>query len=182
MPTPEDYLPCPLSPYGVAKLAFEKYLDSYFMMYNIGYLALRYGNVYGPRQNPFGEAGVVAIFANNMLQGKQCVIHGSGKQTKDYIFIDDAIKVTMAACNKNINGIINVATGRETSVMEIFNKLKKITGFKKEAKHIPLPTGVLKRGALSIKKAKRAIRWQPQYNLDKGLYSTVDWFKKQHEK
>jgi UDP-glucose 4-epimerase len=182
IPTPESYPPSPRSPYGVAKLAFEKYLDSYFKMYGIPFTIVRYGNVYGPRQNPYGGAGVIAIFTNKMLNGEQIVIHGEGKQTKDYIFIDDAVKATMAAYKKNINGVINIATAKETSVIEIFSKLKKVIGFKKEAKHVPLPTGVLKRGVLSIKKAKKLINFEPKYNIDEGLKLTVKWFKKRHGK
>jgi len=177
IPTPESYPASPRSPYGVAKLAVEKYLDSYFKMYGIPFTVLRYGNVYGPRQNPFGGSGVVAIFTYKILNAKECVIHGSGKQTKDYIFIEDAMKATLAACKKNITGRLNIASGKETSVLEIFGKLKKITGFKGKIKHILLPTGVLKRGALSIKKAKKVIGWQPQYNLEEGLKKTVSWFK-----
>lgn len=178
IPTPESYPASPRSPYGVAKLSFEKYLDSYFKMYNLPFTIVRYGNVYGPRQNPDGGAGVVAIFTNKILKGEKIFIHGKGEQTKDYIFIDDAIKATIKASKKNFDGVINIATGRETSVVEIFNKLKKITGFKGEAVHIPLPVGVLKRGALNIKKAKKIINWQPRYNIDKGLKLTVDWFKR----
>lgn len=182
IPTPEDCQPSPISPYGVSKLATEKYLYSYFKMHGISFSILRYGNVYGPRQNPYGESGVIAIFLNKMLHAKIPFIHGSGKQTKDYIFIEDAVSATIAACKKNINGVINIATGKETSVVEIFNKLKKLTGYKKDAKHIPLPTGVLKRGVLSIAKAKKVIGFEPQYNVDKGFALTVRWFKNRYEK
>lgn len=182
IPTPESYPASPRSPYGVAKLAVEKYLDSYFKMYGTPFTVLRYGNVYGPRQNPYGGSGVVAIFTHKILNGQKCVVHGSGQQTKDYIFIDDAMNATLAACKKNITGQLNIASGKETSVLEIFGKLKKITGFKGEIKHISLPTGVLKRGALSIKMAKKVIGWRPQYNLEEGLRKTVSWFKKNHAK
>jgi UDP-glucose 4-epimerase len=182
IPTPESYPSSPRSPYGVAKMSVEKYLDSYFKMYGILSTIVRYGNVYGPRQNPYGGAGVVAIFTNKMINGEQIIIHGEGKQTKDYIFIDDAIEATVRASRENINEIINIATGKETSVIEIYNKLRRIIGFKKEAKYIPLPTGVLKRGVLSIKKAEELINFKPRYDIDKGLRLTVDWFKKNYER
>lgn len=182
IPTPEDYQPSPISPYGVSKLAIEKYLYSYLKMYSINFTALRYGNVYGPRQNPYGEAGVIAIFLNKMLNGEQPFIHGSGKQTKDYIFIEDVISATIYISKKNINGVINIATSKETSVLEIFNKLKKLTDLEVRERHIPLPISGFKRGALSIKMAKKVINWQPRYNLEKGLQETFDWFKKTYRK
>ncbi len=182
IPTPESYEALPISPYGVAKLTVEKYLYSYLKMYDLNFVALRYGNIYGPRQNPYGEAGVIAIFLNKMLNKKQPLIHGNGKQTKDYVFINDVISATISASKKNINGAINIATGKETSVLEIFNKLKKMTGFKGEKKHVPLPVIGFKRGALSIKMAKKTINWQPEYNLEKGLQETFHWFKYKYEK
>lgn len=178
IPTPESYEPSPISPYGVAKLAVEKYLNSYFKIHGISFASMRYGNVYGPRQNPNGEAGAVAIFASKMLKGTQPFIHGDGRQTKDYIFIDDAVDATLQLSKKNINGFFNVAGGKEASVLEIFNKLKKLTGSKVKARHIAFPKSGFSRGSLSIKKVHKIIKWQPKYNLDKGLSLTVDWFKK----
>ncbi|MGB9743311.1 MAG: NAD-dependent epimerase/dehydratase family protein [Minisyncoccales bacterium] len=180
IPTSESYFPFPISPYGVAKFAVEKYLEAYFKMFKIPYLALRYGNVYGPRQNPEGEAGVIAIFTNRMLKNQTVLIHGSGRQTKDYIFINDAINATLLAFKKNIQGILNIGTGRETSVLEIYHKLKKLTHSKSKKRHIPLPPIGFKRGCLSIEKAKKLLSWKPKYTLDEGLKKTVEWFKNEN--
>lgn len=177
IPTSETYFPSPISPYGVGKLTIEKYLDAYFKLFKIPYIALRYGNVYGPRQNPDGEAGVVAIFIGKMLKNEQPLIHGDGRQTKDYIFIDDAIDATILSFKKDFKGILNIGTGRETSVLEIFYKLEELTNSQVEEKHIALPPCGFKRGCLSIKKTKKELGWQPKYSLDEGLRKTVEWFK-----
>jgi UDP-glucose 4-epimerase len=177
IPTPETYPPSPLSPYGVGKLAVERYLDSYFNLFKLPYVSLRYGNVYGPRQNPYGESGVVAIFTSKMLKDEQPLIHGDGKQTKDYIFIDDAIDATILSFKKDFIGILNIGTGKETSVLEIFYKLKELTHSQVKEKHIPLPPCGFKRGCLSIEKAKRELGWQPRYALENGLKKTVKYFK-----
>jgi len=177
IPTPENYPPCPLSPYGAGKLAVEKYLDTYYHLFNLPYVALRFGNIYGPRQNPNGEAGVIAIFTNKMLKNEQSFIHGDGKQSKDYIFIEDATEATFLGFKRKFTGIVNIGTAKETSVLDIFNKIKTLTHSEIKGKHVPLPPCSFKRGCLSIKKAKRELNWQPKYNLEKGLKKTVEWFK-----
>lgn len=175
--TPEIYFPSPISPYGVAKLTIEKYLDSYYRLFKIPYIVLRYGNVYGPRQNPNGEAGVIAIFTNRMLKNQQPLIHGDGKQTKDYIFINDATDAAILAFRENLKGIFNIGTGEETSVLEIFNKIKKLTNSSVKEKYVPFPLCGFKRGCLSIKKTQKELNWRPQYSLDEGLKKTIEWFK-----
>jgi UDP-glucose 4-epimerase len=177
IPTPETYVPSPISPYGIGKLAVEGYLNSYYQMFKMSFTALRYGNVYGPRQDPNGEAGIIAIFIKKMLEGKQPIIHGDGKQTKDYIFIEDAVETTMLSFKKDFIGILNIGTEKETSVLEIFYKLKELTHSRVKEKHIPLPPCGFKRGCLSIKKAKKELGWQPKYSLEKGLKKTVEFFK-----
>jgi len=177
IPTPETYVPFPISPYGVGKLAVEGYLNSYFKMFKIPFASLRYGNVYGPRQNPYGEAGVVAIFTKKMLKNEQPLIHGDGKQTKDYIFIDDAIDATILSFKKDFIGVLNIGTEKETSVLEILYKLKELTHSQVKEKHVSLPLCSFKRGCLSIKKAKRELGWQPRYSLEKGLRKTVEFFE-----
>ena len=181
-PTPESYPPVPLSPYGIAKLTVEKYLEFYQKMHGIEFVALRFGNVYGPRQNPAGEAGVVAIFIGKMLGKRQPFIHGDGKQAKDYIFVEDAVKAAVFLAKKKFTGVVNIGTGKETTVMEIFHKLKTLTGSFAKEKHVPLPSIGFKRGSLSIKKAKRIVGFQPKASLDEGLKKTVDWFKLNHGK
>jgi len=177
IPTPEDYLPQPISPYGVSKLTIEKYLDAYYRLFGLKYKTLRYGNIYGPRQNPYGEAGVVAIFTSKMLKSEQPLIHGNGKQTKDYIFIEDAIEATIMSLKKNLVGSLNIGTGKETSVLEIFSKIKNLTKSSVKEKHIPPPPCLFSRGCLDIKKARKVLNWQPKYSLEEGLGETVKWFK-----
>lgn len=177
IPTLEDYPPQPLSPYGVTKLTVEKYLEVYYRLFGLRYKALRYGNVYGPRQNPKGEAGVVAIFSNKMLKNEQPFIHGNGKQTKDYIFIEDAINATILSQKKDFIGYLNIGSGKETSVLEIFDQIKKMTGSQVQKKYTALPPNAFPRGCLDIKKVKKILGWQPKYNFAEGLKKTVDWFK-----
>lgn len=181
IPTPETYPPRPLSPYGVAKLSVEHYLDAYHRLFGLSYAALRYGNVYGPRQNPKGEAGIVAIFADKMLSGEQVFIHGDGKQTKDYIFIDDAVEATMLAFEKDFIGVMNIGTGKEASILEIFRAIKKLTRSSIHDKHITPPLGGFPRGCLSISKAKKKLGWRPRIALKEGLERTVKWFALQEK-
>ena len=177
IPTPETYPPRPISPYGASKLAVEKYLDAYYQLFRLPYISLRYGNVYGSRQNQNCEAGVVAIFTNKMLKNEQPFIHGDGKQTKDYIFIEDAVRATILSFKKNFNGILNIGTGKESSVLEIFYKIKELTGSEVKKKHLPLPLGGFKRGCLAVRKAKKELNWKPNYTLEEGIKKTVEWFK-----
>ncbi|MEK9135098.1 MAG: NAD-dependent epimerase/dehydratase family protein [Patescibacteria group bacterium] len=176
IPTPENYPPAPLSPYGISKLAVEKYLDAYRRLFGISYLALRFGNIYGPRQNPNGEAGVMAIFISKMLKKEQPLIHGDGKQTKDYIFIEDAINASFSAFKNNYEGIINIGTGKETDVLDIFTEIKKLTNSSVGRKHIASPACGFKRGCLSVRKAKNELGWRPKFNIKNGLKKTVEWY------
>jgi len=177
IPTPEDYITRPISPYGISKLTIEKYLDSYYRLFGLPYISLRYGNVYGPRQNQNSEAGVVAIFTNKILRNKQLFIHGDGNQTKDYIFIEDAIRATILSFEKDFKGILNIGTGKETSVLEIFHKIKQLTERQVKEKHVPFPLGGFRRGCLSIQKTKKELNWKPNYTLEEGIKKTVEWFK-----
>jgi len=177
IPTPELLSPNPISPYGIAKLAVEKYLYSYYKLFKIPYVVLRFGNVYGPRQNPNGEAGVIAIFISKILKKETLFIHGDGKQKKDYIFIEDAVNAVIRAFKKDFTGIVNVGTQKETSVLEILHKIKKMTNSNIKEKHIPMPAVGFKRGCLSIKKIKKELNWQPKFNFEKGLEKTVKWFE-----
>lgn len=177
IPTPEDSPLNPVSPYGITKLAGEKYLFSYSKLFGISCVALRYGNVYGPRQNPNGEAGVVAIFINKILNEKQPLIHGSGEQIRDYIFIKDAIDATVAALRAGFNGVLNIGTGQGHSVLEIFRVITKLTGSRVLEKHTPLFTYGLNRSCLDVRKARRVLNWVPKYDLQKGLEETVQWYR-----
>src|SRR3989344_1699027 len=178
MPAREEFLPLPVSPYGVAKYAAEKYLYSYSKLFGISFVALRYGNIYGPRQSPYKESGVVAIFTKRMQSGEPIMIHGDGSQTKDYIYIQDAVLAATLAMEKDTQGVVNIASGKETSVMEIYTTLKEIMGFSNRVLHIELPVeGFVKHTYLSIEKAKKELGWEPVVSLREGIEKTVEWFK-----
>ncbi len=176
IPTPEDYPIWPLSPYGIAKSAVEKYLYYYHQIYNLPFASLRLANVYGPRQDPLGEAGVVAIFCNKLLNNEQPIINGTGEQTRDYVFVEDVVEALILAGSEDKTGFFNVGTGKETSVNEIFQTLKKIVGSGQEAFHGPAKPGEQQRSALDYFKIKNELSWEPAINLEQGLEKTVNWF------
>ncbi|MFA5050679.1 MAG: NAD-dependent epimerase/dehydratase family protein [Patescibacteria group bacterium] len=178
IPTSEDYPEFPLSPYGIAKLTIEKYLNYYCKIFGLSYIALRFANVYGPRQNSKGEAGIIAIFCDKMLSGKQPIINGSGKQTRDFVYVKDVVEAAVLALKKNKVGTFNIGTSKETDINTIFKKLKELTGSKYKEIHCPEKLGEQKRSCLTYFKAKKELGWQPKYNLDNGLRQTVEWFKK----
>lgn len=174
IPTPETYFEQPLSPYGIAKLAVEKYLNYYYKVFELPFVSLRLANVYGPRQNNKGEAGVVAVFYNKLLAGEQPIINGNGRQTRDYVFVDDVVEANLLALQKNKVGIFNVGAGKETSVNEIFQKIKKAIKSNLKATYGPAKKGDLKRSRLDYSKIKKQLGWQPKYSLDEGLKKTID--------
>lgn len=179
LPTSEDYLPLlPISPYGISKLASEYYLNFYHKTYGINYTALRYANVYGPRQNPHGEAGVVAIFTLKLLKNKVPVINGAGGQTRDYVFVGDVVEANKAALYKDETGSFNIGTTLETNVNEIFGNLQKIIGSNVKAKHGPAKIGEQQRSCLDCRLAQKILGWQPKISLQEGLSKTVEYFKK----
>lgn len=177
LPTPEDYSPHPASPYGISKLVSEYYLDYYRQAYGMTFVALRYGNVYGPRQNPHGEAGVVAIFAQKLLQNKLPIIYGDGTQTRDFIFVEDVVSANVKALVYNKSLICNIGTGVQTDINTIFNKLKHIVVSDLEKSHAAARIGEQKVSVLDCKKAKEELGWQTQSSLDQGLTQTVNFFK-----
>ncbi|GAB5465081.1 MAG: SDR family oxidoreductase [Candidatus Kapaibacteriales bacterium] len=179
----QDYHPCkedhplrPISPYGIGKMVNEKYLYYYNIEFGLYYACLRYGNVYGPRQNPHGEAGVVAIFAQRLLNGKQAVINGDGLITRDYIHIDDVVEANIKAMEDGINGDFNVTTGIEHDVNYIFRELKKLTGSDMEEYHGPAKKGEQRRACCSPEKLSQ-YGWTPKVGFEEGLKDTVAWFK-----
>ncbi len=179
LPTPETYEPKhPLSPYGVAKLTSEHYLYFYYQNYHLPYVALRYANVYGPRQDPFGEAGVVAIFTQKLLKGEQPVINGDGKQTRDYVYVGDVVEANVLALEKEVNAGINIGTAKETSVNELFKLLVTLTGTKFSEVHGPAKPGEQKRSVLNPYQAQKILGWQEKVSLEQGLKETVEFFKK----
>jgi len=180
IPTPENYSTAPVSPYGVAKLSVEHYLHYYFKMFGLSYITLRYANVYGPRQDAEGEAGGGAIFTKRMLSGKQPIIFGSGRQTRDYVFVSDVVRANILALQSKKIGFYNVGTGIETNVNQLFRKLIKITGAKVKEIHGPAAPGEQRRSCLSFSKIRRELGWKPAVVLDEGLKKTVEWFRTQN--
>ncbi len=179
IPTKEKYVPLlPLSPYGITKLASELYLNFYHQTYRIPFIALRYANVYGPRQNPHGEAGVVAIFINKFLNNESPVINGDGKQTRDYVYIDDVVKANILALTSLQSGSFNIGTGKETNVIQIYQKIKKIIKSRIIAKHGPAKAGEQKRSCLDCSLAKKKLGWRPEISLNIGLIRTIEYFRK----
>jgi UDP-glucose 4-epimerase len=176
-PVPETAERNPLSPYGTSKLAAEEYLASYNRLYGSGHVALRYGNVYGPRQDPHGEAGVVAIFFNCFLAGTTPKIYGDGRQTRDYVYAGDVARATLAAGGRD-GGVFNVGTGRETSVLELYDLCRAVSGADVEAERAPERVGELGRSVLDVSLAARELGWRPERALDEGLASTWAWFSR----
>ncbi|MCJ7497873.1 MAG: NAD-dependent epimerase/dehydratase family protein [candidate division Zixibacteria bacterium] len=180
----QDYFPAdekhperPLSPYGIAKLAIEKYLYFYKEVFGLNYISLRYANVYGPRQNPLGEAGVVAIFTQRLLSGKKSVINGDGKQTRDFVYVKDVVKANLSALNYPESDYFNIGTGIESDVNNIFRLLKGKTGSKQKEVHGPAKPGEQKRSVLDYSKAKKLLGWSPEYSLEIGIEETVKYYQ-----
>ena len=177
-PCDEDHPRRPVSPYGVAKLATEAYLYFYRVQDGIEYLALRYGNVYGPRQDPHGEAGVVAIFCGKILDGAAVTIYGDGLQTRDYIFVGDVVRANVAAVQSKASGIaLNVGTGIETNVNDLYSTLASIADFPTAANHAAQRPGEQRRSVISPARAHRELGWVPQKKLADGLDETFQFFR-----
>ena len=176
-PADEAHPTSPVSPYGITKLTIEKYLYFYHLEHKLNYTILRYANVYGPRQNPFGEAGVVAIFANKLLRNKQPVINGSGEQTRDYVFVEDVVKANLFAVSDEQNDIYNVGTGIETNVNEVYKILNDTIGKVQEEKHGPAAPGEQMRSVITSEKLYKKFNWKPATSIKEGLEKTVDYFR-----
>lgn len=179
MPFSEKIVAEPFSPYGIAKRASEMYLAFAHKLHGIPYVALRYANVYGPRQNAKGEAGVISIFSTQMLAQKPLVINGTGKQTRDFVYVGDVVRANLLAAQSNTIGEINIGTGKEISVNALFRKLKGLTGYKLSEQHVKAAAGEVMRSALDARKAKELLNWVPKTSLDDGLKKTVEYFRKQ---
>jgi UDP-glucose 4-epimerase len=176
-PADENHPTRPLSPYAIAKLSVEKYLFFYFSTHRLPYTVLRYANVYGPRQDPFGEAGVVAIFCQRMLKGDQPVINGDGNQTRDFVYVGDVARANLLALNHRVTGEINIGTGIETSINTIFHEIRSLLAPGTPEVHGPAMPGEQLRSVLSCKKAQAVLGWEPTMPLTDGLRHTVDFFK-----
>lgn len=180
-PADENHPVNPLSPYGISKLSVEKYIYFYHAQYGINYNILRYANVYGPRQNPFGEAGVVAIFASRLLKKDQPIINGSGEQTRDYVFVEDVVAANLLALDNPVNSIYNIGTGIETSVNELYKKINQITGAGFSEKHGPTAAGEQLRSVITSDKIFKELKWRPSISIESGLTKTVEYFRTQLE-
>ena len=168
----------PVSPYGITKLAGEYYLYYYKTVYGLDYTALRYANVYGPRQDPHGEAGVVAIFIQKMLNGEQPIINGDGGQTRDFVYVGDVAEANILAMKNNISdSIFNIGTSIETSVNQIFNLLREIINPAINAKYGPPKLGEQQRSIIENTKAKKTLHWKPKISLRSGLERTCKYFE-----
>ena len=180
-----EYLPCdeahpinPICPYGASKHTVEHYLYMYQELYDLDYVVLRYPNVYGPRQDPHGEAGVVAIFTGQMLKGEQVVINGDGKQERDFVYVEDCARANLLALSaKNPNTIFNLGYGYGTSINDIYSNLKAATDYKMSAIHGPEKAGETQRIYLEASKARQELDWAPTVGLEDGLRNTVDYFR-----
>jgi UDP-glucose 4-epimerase len=167
----------PVSPYGAAKLAAEEYLAAYNRLYGTSHVALRFGNVFGPRQDPHGEAGVVAIFLGRLAEGTPCRIFGDGRQTRDYVYVGDIARATLAAAGQ-AGGVFNVGTGVETSVLELFERCRDVAGGGPDAEHAPARLGELQRSFLDARLAERVLGWRAETSLDEGLRTTWESIRK----
>lgn len=167
----------PLSPYGIAKFATEFYIKSFAQLYGIKYTILRYANVFGPRQDPHGEAGVVAIFTGKMLNNEELFIFGDGKQLRDYVFVSDLVNANLIALNKGDNEIINIGTQKGSSVNDLCRTMAKITKYDKNPTYKPARAGELFKSVLAINKALKVLKWKPETSFENGLLKTINFFK-----
>lgn len=180
LPTPEDHPTRPASPYGISKLVAEHYLAVWGALYGVGGIALRYANVFGPRQNPLGEAGVVAIFSHRILGGEPVTINGDGEQTRDYVYVEDVAEANLRALERpDARGAVNIGTGVETSVNALLRRLEAVAGCHVEARHGPPKPGEQRRSVLDASLAKRLLGWAPHVTLDEGLRRTLTYFKQE---
>jgi UDP-glucose 4-epimerase len=168
----------PMSPYGTSKLAGEQYLSTYNRLHGTIHVSLRYGNVYGPRQDPHGEAGVVAIFLGHLKDGTQARIFGDGTQTRDYVYVGDVARATVSAVGQE-GGIFNIGTGREVSVNELYELCRQAAGSDAEAEHVEPRLGELQRSVLDPGLAAMQLGFMPIVGLDDGLAATWDWIRKE---
>ncbi len=176
IPTPETHSQRPESPYGVAKKAGGDYLHYYQQIHGLNYVATAFSNVFGPRQDPHGEAGVVAIFTGLFLERRRPTIFGTGEQTRDFVFVDDVVDALARAAERG-EGIVNVGTGVETNVNELYASMARATGYSEPPNYAPARLGELDRSALDIRRAAEQLGWRPFTSLDEGVQRTIDWFR-----
>ncbi|HEX9155475.1 MAG TPA: NAD-dependent epimerase/dehydratase family protein [Nitrospira sp.] len=176
-PAPESHVTNPLSPYGLSKLCGEQYLSYYQRISGLQVVSLRYANVYGPRQDPEGEAGVVAIFIQKLLNNEQAVINGNGRQTRDFVFVEDVVEANLAMMGQETQGTYNVGTGVETSINDLFRILIQHTGSTCKEVHGPAKKGEQARSVIDSAKLRHELSWEPKTGLSEGLKTTVEYFR-----
>src|SRR6185437_5801278 len=177
-PAREDAPRQPLAPYGTSKLAGEEYLATWNRLHETEHVTLRFGNVYGPRQEPHGEAGVVAIFMGLLREGGTPTIYGDGRQTRDYVYVGDVVDAVLRAAGHD-GGVYNVGTGVETSVLELYDEIQQATGIEREARHAEPRLGELQRSVLDPAAALRDLGWRPQTSLADGLRASWSWVQQE---
>ena len=176
-PADENHPIKPVSQYGVSKHTVEHYLYLYSLLHGLDYVILRYANVYGPRQNPFGEAGVVAIFAVQMLTGKQPTIFGPGDKTRDYVHVSDVVQANVLALEKGDRSIVNVGTGVETSDQEVFDTLASVLGYDQPPAYAPIRKGEVYRISLDCSRAREELGWNPHIQFRQGIKMAADYYR-----
>jgi len=176
-PASESHATNPLSPYGVSKRTGELYAFFYQAEYRLPFTALRYANVYGPRQDPHGEAGVVAIFTGKMLRGEPVTVNGDGQQTRDYVFVGDVARANVLALEREVTGPVNIGTGVETDVNALARLLLEATGSRSEVRHGPAKAGEQRRSVVDARRASERLGWRPEVALRDGLRQTVAFFR-----
>ena len=174
IPAPEDHPVAPEAPYGQSKFAAEGYCELYGRLQGMSTISLRYGNVYGPRQDPLGEAGVIAIFCGRLIGGERPIVFGDGLQTRDYIHVDDVVTANLAAVDSDATGPINIGTGVETTVLQLVEALAPLAEASFEPDHQPERPGEVRRIALDCARAREVLRWQAQVGLEDGLTQTLE--------
>jgi UDP-glucose 4-epimerase len=167
----------PISPYAITKRSVEMYLYAYKVNFGLNYTILRYGNVYGPRQDPLGEAGVIAIFCGKMLKGETPTIFGDGKQLRDYVYVGDVANANLIALEQGENQTYNIGTGKGVSVNELYAHLKALLKFEKDVTYAPPRAGELFRSVLNAKKIRQELGWEPKVSIRKGLKLTLKWYR-----
>jgi len=177
-PAPENHPTRPVSPYGVSKAAGELYLGYHLAQYGLDYVALRYANVYGPRQNPHGEAGVVAIFSQRLVNGEPCQINGDGEQTRDFVYGPDVARANSLALEKDFVGAVNIGTGIETDVNRLYQLLAKSAGIERPPVHGPAKPGEQRRSSIDSRLAGEVLGWSPRVQLADGLAKTMEFFQR----
>jgi UDP-glucose 4-epimerase len=179
VPTPETYVAAPVSPYGTSKLCVEHYLYCFRELYGFSSAALRLSNVYGPRQDPHGEAGVVAIFSRALLEGRPATINGDGLQTRDYVYVGDVVEAFVLALRSDAQGSFNVGTGMETDVKELYSQVARAAGSSAPAQYGPPRPGEQKRSCIDATRIRSELGWEPKVQLPEGIGLTVEYFRRE---